>query len=209
MDRGGDDEPRTELGRRARDELRAREEDRRRLREREERRRYVEEVHRPVLRLLRDPDPNLFLSQEELARLIEVAGDQGWEPPERREQAVGSGYEGTGDRHHRDHVQFYEEWPRDFTREQYDASIRRVIADRDTEVWGALYLDPRRPWVEPEPVVVFHGRTLDSEREGDHGREFIVVIYSLREARWKTAYQAADEIERYVSRPIWRGARAL
>ncbi|MDP9380481.1 MAG: hypothetical protein M3Q29_10105 [Chloroflexota bacterium] len=229
MDRDPDREPRTELGRKLREHLgrgplgggpggsgdddrlsqaRARREEARARRDRQD---YVSRVHAPVLRLLRDPDPDRLLAAGELEALIRVAQEQGWEPREMRDSTSAAGYEGTGLRHHRDHVALSGEWPTDFSPREYDASIRRVIGASDTAIYGAHYVDPHDPRATEDPRVIFHASTLTGEggELGPNGRDYIVVTYSLREARWKTTFQTDEPAEDFMHRRIWRGARLL
>ncbi len=124
---------------------------------------------------------------------------------------VREGHEGTGLRHHRDHVALSGEWPTDFSPREYDASIRRVIGARDTAIYGAHYVGPHDPRATEDPRVIFHASTLTGEggELGPNGRDYIVVTYSLREARWKTTFQTDEPAEDFMHRRIWRGARLL
>jgi hypothetical protein len=163
-------------------------------RARRERQDYVDAVHAPALQALRDP--GRVLEQDELDRLVRLVQEQGWDPWERRES--GRPVPDYGREHYEDHVVFGLEWPRGTTRGEYDASIRRVIGDRNADIFLSRY--------EGEPRVTFHCRTLDTER-GDEGQDYIVVDYSIAEARWKTAFQTADTVEEFMARSNRSDAR--
>jgi hypothetical protein len=191
--RGGDDgrgsDERTERERIA--EARARQEE---ARARRQRRDYADAVHAPVLQALRDP--GRVLEQDELDRLVRLVQEQGWDPWERRDptrMAPDIGLE-----HHENHVLIGRKWPDGTTRGEYDASIRRVIGDRNTDIFLSRY--------EGGPRVTFHSRTLDSER-GPHGEEYVVVDYTIEEARWTTAFQTRQPVERFMNRATRSDAR--
>ncbi|MDP9382968.1 MAG: hypothetical protein M3Q29_23095, partial [Chloroflexota bacterium] len=103
-----------------------------------------------------------------------------------------------GQEHYDRHVRDGLEWPVGTSRGEYDASIRRVIGDRNTDIFLSLY--------EGDPRVTFHSRTLDSER-GPEGEDYIVVDYSIREARWMTAFQTRHTVERFMNRGTRSNAR--
>lgn len=163
-------------------------------RARRERRDYADAVHAPVLQALRDP--GRVIEQDELDRLVRLVQEQGWDPRERRDptrMGRDSGLE-----HYETHVVIGREWPDGTTRGEYDASIRRVVGDRNTDIFLSRYAG--------EPRVTFHSRTLDSER-GPRGEEYVVVDYSIEEARWMTAFQTRQPVERFMARSTRSDAR--
>ncbi len=173
------------------EEARARQEAARARRQRQD---YVDAVHAPVLQALRNP--NRYLEQDELERLVRLVQEQGWDPWERRDPTRAG--PDPGQEHYDRHVREGLEWPVGTTRREYDASIRRVIGDRSTDIFLSLY--------EGDPRVTFHSRTLDSER-GPEGEDYIVVDYSIREARWMTAFQTRHTVERFMNRGTRSNAR--
>jgi hypothetical protein len=186
----GEDE-RTPAGRF--EEARARREAARARRQRQD---YADAVHAPALQALRDP--GRVVEEDELDRLVRLVQEQGWDPWERRDptrMAPDSGRE-----HYERHVLRGREWPAGTTRREYDASIQRLVGDRSTSILVSRY--------RGEPNLTFHGRTLPHE-QGPRGQAYMVVEYSIAEARWKTAFQTYEDADTFIERSNRSGGRWL
>lgn len=156
----------------------------------------VDAAHAPTLQALRDSAR--VVEEDELERLVRVVQEQGWDPWEQRE--AGRISVDSGGVHYQKHVVDRQEWPVGTSRQDYDASIRRVIADRNTSILVSEYND--------KPTLTFHGRALPGE-QGPRGRDYIVVDYSMAEARWTTAFQTDEDADTFIARSNRSGGRWL
>ncbi len=94
-------------------------------------------------------------------------------------------------------VQCEREWPAHTAVEGYERSIRRVILDPHSDIFLSVARTAEMP--EPEYVLTFMGESRPEER-GEHGKHYIVVVYSLDAGCWRTAYQTHEDPDEYLER---------
>ena len=144
---------------------------------------YADEIRALALRARRGET----LTEDELVHLAALIAGQTW-PAWNRVSAHEHRYK---------RVQCEREWPAHTTLESYERSIRRVILAPHSDIFLSVAQTAEMP--EPEYALTFMGESRPDER-GEHGKPYIVVVYSVDAGCWRTAYQSVEDPDEYLER---------